>query len=105
MVKQKFIGYNDEILYQSGDDHSESRQFESKFKNESKPNYSNHSKRSENAVLLLKSTLTFGKYKDYTIEYVLDNDPKWLKWAIEKVEFFHVSEEVRELVEDAIFNL
>ena len=105
MAKQTFIGYNDEILYSSSDSFDDSRGMESKFKNESKPiptTGSAHETRTK--YFGVKDKITFGKYKDYTISEVIEDDPKWLDWAIRKVEFFNVTEEVRELVADALFN-
>jgi len=105
MAKQTFIGYDDEILYSSNDSFDNGRDFESKFKNESKPKPtagSAHETRTK--YFGLKDVLTFGKYKDSTIREVINEDPKWLDWAIKKVEFFNVTEEVRELVADALFN-
>ena len=38
--------------------------------------------------------LTFGKYKDRTIEYILVVDPKYLEWAIDNIQGFKLSKSV-----------
>jgi len=50
----------------------------------------------------LGDKFTFGKYKRQTIKTVLDIDPKYLGWAIDTVEDFHVNKKVLKLVKEAI---
>jgi hypothetical protein len=40
----------------------------------------------------LSDKLTFGKYKGYTIEDVLEDDPNYLEWAIDEIEWFELDE-------------
>lgn len=40
--------------------------------------------------------LLFGKYKFETVEWVLRADPGWLRWALENVRGFAVTDEVEE---------
>ena len=103
MAKQTFIGYNDEILYQSSDSFDNARGMESKFKNDSKP-IAGSAHETRTKYFGIKDKITFGKYKNCIISEVIDQDPKWLDWAIREVGFFNVEEEVRELVADALFN-
>jgi hypothetical protein len=43
-------------------------------------------------ILTLDGKVTFGKYKGYTVQYVLDENPRYLVWASENVEFFKVEQ-------------
>ena len=45
-------------------------------------------------LLTLDGRVTFGKYKGYTVQYVLDENPKYLIWASENVEFFKVEQDI-----------
>lgn len=47
------------------------------------------------------SVLMFGKYKDKTVDEVLDSDPKWLIWADENVEFFELDKNAMRLAKQA----
>jgi hypothetical protein len=38
----------------------------------------------------LSDKLTFGKYKGYTIEEILEDDPSYLEWAIDEIEWFEL---------------
>jgi hypothetical protein len=40
----------------------------------------------------LSDKLTFGKYKGYTIEDVLEDDLNYLEWAIDEIEWFELDE-------------
>jgi hypothetical protein len=40
----------------------------------------------------LNDKLTFGKYKGYTIEEVLESDPNYIEWAIDEIEWFELDE-------------
>lgn len=45
-------------------------------------------------LLTTENKITFGKYKGYTIEYVLYENPEYLVWASENVEFFKLEPKV-----------
>jgi hypothetical protein len=45
-------------------------------------------------LLTTESKLSFGKYKGYTIEYVLYENPEYLVWASENVKFFKLEPKV-----------
>lgn len=45
--------------------------------------------------------LDFGKYKGMTIKEVIDDDPEYLVWCLDNVNFFDVSENVLQLIENA----
>lgn len=40
----------------------------------------------------LESILNFGKYKGKSVHYILHNDPSYLVWANDNIEWFKVSE-------------
>lgn len=44
----------------------------------------------------IEDELLFGKYKFETVEWVLRADPGWLRWALENVRGFVVTDEVEE---------
>lgn len=44
----------------------------------------------------MSDELRFGKYKFETVEWVLRADPGWLRWALENVRGFAVTDEVEE---------
>ena len=45
--------------------------------------------------------LSFGKHKGETVGWVIENDPKWLQWALDNVKWFAISKRcVRELAEN-----
>ena len=41
----------------------------------------------------LKDKLTFGKYKGQSVDEVIDNDPDYLAWAVEEIDWFKLDEE------------
>lgn len=47
------------------------------------------------------SRITFGKHRDHTIQYVLENDPAYIVWAHRNVSFFKVSQDILEQARDA----
>jgi len=46
----------------------------------------------------LDSILDFGKYKGRTVEDVLDEDPRYLLWALESVERFETDAAVADAI-------
>lgn len=50
----------------------------------------------EASVFRKHYTLTFGKYKGKKIEDVIEEDPKYLLWAHENIEWFQLSDEALE---------
>jgi hypothetical protein len=42
----------------------------------------------------LKDTFNFGKYRGRTLESVLNEDPQYIAWANQNVDFFVVSNEI-----------
>lgn len=47
----------------------------------------------------VKDKLEFGKYRTYQVQFVLDNDPAYLEWALtEKI--ISVTKEIAEIIED-----
>jgi hypothetical protein len=44
-----------------------------------------------------ENVFTFGKYKGQTILGVIQNDPKYIQWCLDKVEFFKLNSEETEL--------
>lgn len=49
-----------------------------------------------NEELMLK--FTFGKHKSKTVSQILDNDPGYLKWAMDNVDWFIPSEELKGII-------
>lgn len=47
-------------------------------------------------ILGMRDELRFGKHKGETIENVLESDPSWLRWALENLEDFVVTDEVED---------
>lgn len=45
-----------------------------------------------NTIFTLIDKLTFGKHKGATIEEVIDDDPSYLEWAIDEIEWFELDE-------------
>lgn len=52
----------------------------------------------------LKDKLTFGKYKGQSVDEVIDNDPDYLVWAVEEIDWFELDEETEKELEDGILN-
>jgi hypothetical protein len=48
----------------------------------------------------LRSELTFGKYIGKKLEEVIDEDYKYVRWCLENIEWFDMSEEAEEYLED-----
>lgn len=57
----------------------------------------------ETDQLGLKSKLTFGKYRGYRIEDVLEVDPSYLVWAVNNVHWFRLKPNVYELAIDGLY--
>ncbi len=47
----------------------------------------------KNQTLNLKSKLNFGKHKGKTIDEVLEEDPTYIRWCLENIDWFKLSEE------------
>ena len=54
--------------------------------------------------LTLNDTLTFGKYKGDVIQDVIKDDPDYLAWACDEIEWFDLDEEAVEALEIALWN-
>jgi len=48
-------------------------------------------------LLGLHDILTFGKYADYTIKEILDEEPSYITWCVDQ-EIFDITVEVDEMV-------
>lgn len=46
----------------------------------------------------LDDVLNFGKYKGSTVDSVLEEDPKYLLWALENVERFEVDKALQDAI-------
>jgi hypothetical protein len=44
----------------------------------------------------LNDCLTFGKYKDYTVKEIIKDDPDYLAWALDEIDWFELDEEAEE---------
>jgi len=53
-------------------------------------------------VFGLAHRLTFGKYKGKTVQEVIDQNPRYLDWCLETIEWFDLSAEAREALEDSL---
>lgn len=54
----------------------------------------------KNKFTSLKDILDFGKYNGKTIKQILDHDASYLKWAIENIDRFMLSEKDEERIYD-----
>lgn len=50
----------------------------------------------------LCKSITFGKYRGYTWKYVMENDPDYIQWAEDNVEFIEFSDAAWEKIEEAL---
>ncbi len=55
-------------------------------------------------IFKLDSNLTFGKYKGKTIQDVINDDPDYIAWAADTIEWFDLDEEAIEAVDIALFS-
>jgi hypothetical protein len=46
----------------------------------------------------LDTKLDFGKYKSYTVEQILEQDPSYLLWLIENVDRFEVDAALQDAI-------
>lgn len=53
---------------------------------------------SRDFVATMESVLTFGKHKGRKVRNVVQDDPNWLVWAQDNVDWFALDEEVEEAV-------
>lgn len=63
----------------------------------------------------LSDKLTFGKHKGSTIEEVLEDDPNYIEWAIDEIEWFELDQNAtnkfndvqgyNDLLDDALWSL
>lgn len=53
-------------------------------------------------ILNIHSTLSFGKYKGQSVKYVLREDPSYLLWVYEKVEWLSFDETLLDMCEEAV---
>lgn len=78
---------------------------EGKFKRviaEQSNNKAKNNKKTRNkmqGIYEFQTTLSFGKYKGYTVKEILEDNPKYLLWAINNIEGFIVAEDVKEALE------
>lgn len=49
----------------------------------------------------LDSVMGFGKYKDETVEEVLEKDPTYLRWCLENIPRFTVDNALLDAIESA----
>ena len=52
------------------------------------------------APLGLSYVFTFGKFKDYTIQHVIDEEPNYVLWCIENIEWFDVEPFIEDMAEE-----
>ena len=52
----------------------------------------------------LTHQLTFGKYKGKTVQEVIDQNPRYLDWALGTIEWFGLSAGAHEALEDSLLD-
>ena len=53
----------------------------------------------KNPTLNLKGKLNFGKHKGKTIDEILHEDPTYIRWCLENIDWFKLSEEDEKTVQ------
>lgn len=53
-------------------------------------------------MLKLTDKMNFGKYRDDTVQEVIDNTPSYIKWALDEVNGFELDDEAMAEYEQAI---
>lgn len=48
----------------------------------------------------LEDKLAFGKYKGYLIEEIIDDDPNYIEWAIDEIEWFKLDQNATKKLND-----
>lgn len=57
---------------------------------------------SSQSFFSLEDKLTFGKHKGETIQFVIDEDPEYLGWVLENIEWFKLDEKAARFLENAL---
>lgn len=50
----------------------------------------------------LTSVLNFGKYKGHVLSEVVDNDPLYVKWCMDEIDWFNLDYEARAYLNEAL---
>ena len=50
----------------------------------------------------LLSIMKFGKYKGNTLQDVIDDDPRYVQWCINELEWFKVDQEAKMYLQEAL---
>ena len=58
----------------------------------------------EKKVLTKESSMPFGQYKGEDVSWVLENDPQYLYWVWENIEWLEFSIELEEIVTSETFD-
>jgi hypothetical protein len=53
----------------------------------------------------LEQIFLFGKFKGETLKTAIEKDCEWVIWAIKNIQWFDISKEAEEYLEEAFFNL
>lgn len=61
--------------------------------------------RKQYTILELDSVLTFGRYEGETVEWIMQENPRFLKWLDESLKTHRLSDSVKELLNDTIANI
>ncbi len=63
-------------------------------------NYDEYKPKKKPTTFNLNSKFTFGKYKGKEVEPIIVQDPTYVKWCINNVEFFELSDRAKSLLDE-----
>jgi hypothetical protein len=53
-------------------------------------------------IFRLKDTFSFGKHRTHTIEDVITEDPRYVEWCRENIDWFKLDKESTEFLDDCL---
>ena len=59
---------------------------------------------SQSEIITLNDRLTFGKYKDKLLRWIITHDPEYILWCQENIEWFEIDVNAEEKLEFELSN-